>query len=481
MPASVYSAYLDGGMRAGAFLPSSFGDREERVRRTREAATRPRPAFIPDGAAAVVTGQQCGLFLGPLYTLHKAASAIATARLLEAESGVQCVPIFWLQTEDHDFAEIASCRVGACELGLPLDDARVSIASRVLPAEVAPLVDSLASELEELPHAPEVCGLIAEHYRPGVPIARAFAGVLTALFEELTVIDPRDPEVARAAAPIVRRAITERAAIDALLERRVAELRAAGYTEQVKLRPGSPLAFFHADGAAGARARLDGDALDEAALLERLERDPLSFSTSALLRPIVEDSLLPTAAYVGGPAEVEYFAQLAPLYAHFGVPAPLVVPRARFRLIVPPVRRLLDALALQPADVEQPREKLLARLVRAPADAPSQAWLAELNARLDALAAAEPQLARPIARTRGSVRRNLERLERRHARGMFEREATLIDRVTRLQDWLFPDGKPQERVHSFAPFAAHAGPRALARALIAAADPLHPQIKDLAL
>jgi bacillithiol biosynthesis cysteine-adding enzyme BshC len=487
MPRTVFSLYLESGMRGCAWLPSSFGDPAERAARTRAAAKRrclaPGPiADDLDGAAAVVTGQQVGLLLGPLYTLHKAATAVATARLLERESGVRCVPVFWLQTEDHDFAEIARCRVGDSEYGLTVDDARVSVGTRRLGPEIEPLVASVCASLEGLPHAPEVAALLNEHYRPGAPLARAFGGLLTALFADhgLRVFDPRDPQVARLAAPLYRRALTDRDAIDALLSARLAALRAEGFTEQVKLRPGSPLCFVHSDGAEGPRARL-APGFDEPALLERLEREPQAFSTSALLRPLVEDTLLPTAAYVGGPAEVEYFAELAPLYAHFGIEPPLVVPRARFRLIPPPARRLLDALGLPPADVEQPRDQLLERFIRKPDDAPSSHWISELGRRLDALAAAEPSLERAIRRTRDTARRALSRLQTGHHRALVERERVTTERVARLQAWLFPGGAPQERVHAFPWYAAYAGPRALVDALVAAADPLHPTIRDLPL
>jgi bacillithiol biosynthesis cysteine-adding enzyme BshC len=482
MPRTVFSLYLESQMRGVSWLPSSFGDPAERVARTRAAAQRRcrLPGLIPDGAAAVVTGQQVGLLLGPLYTLHKAATAVATARLLARESGVACVPLFWLQTEDHDFAEIARCRVGAADVGLTVDDARVSVGARRLGPELGAVLDEVFASLDGLPHASEVCALLAEHYRPGASVASAFGGLLKALFANhgLVVFDPRDPEVARLAAPVIRRALVEQQPIDALLERRVSELRAAGFTEQVKLRPGSPLCFFHADGAAGPRARLE-PGFDAPSLLERLDREPQAFSTSALLRPLVEDWLLPTAAYIGGPAEVEYFAELAPLYAHFGIDAPLVVPRARFRLIPPPVRRLLDALSLQPADAEQSRDRLLARVLPPAPDGPSSAWLAELEERLDGMNV--HSVIRAVDRTRATVRRALARLEGRWRRALEERERVTVERVDKLQTWLFPGGAPQERVHSFVWFAASAGPRALVDALVAAAAPLDPTIKDLPL
>jgi len=516
MAASFHSSYLGNGMRADAFLPLGFGSVEDRRRGVARAASRRcRPELIDvlieqngntarplseADTAVVVTGQQVGLFLGPFYTIYKAAGAIAIARALERETGERVLPLFWLQTEDHDFAEIASCRVpGAPAIGVVEDpaDARVSIAHRVLGPDVADALDALDAALRELPHAAEVMALLREHYRPGAPVAAAFAGVLRRLFarEGLIVLDPRHPVAAALAAPVIRRALDDAEALEAALATRGEALRRAGFDEQIRRRPGSPLAFFHAGSARGPRHRLvrAGDAftlsgrdetIGRAELLALVERDPMRFSTSALLRPIVQDWLLPTAAYVGGPAELDYFAQATALYDGFDLPPPLVAHRPRFRLVTPPARRLLDELGLAPVDLDRPRDALERQLsLRRGVDphAPSPSWAMELEHRLDLLdqRAADPGLRRAAHRTRATVRRALERLERRHHRLALEREQTATDRLTRLSEWLRPDGAPQERVYSFPAFAARTGLDALVRTIIDAVDPFDPSVRDL--
>jgi bacillithiol biosynthesis cysteine-adding enzyme BshC len=533
MPPTFYSSYLDSGMVQHALYPLGFGTRADRVARTRAAAARaltpqlhdrlcaqnavlpPSPArdrnlrALAEHGAAVITGQQVGLFLGPLYTLYKAATAVAVARLLEAEAGVRCVPIFWLQTEDHDFAEIASCTLPqkdglparfelAAETMLP---ARCSIAQRTLPPQIADVLGAVTETLAERPYGAAVTALFGEHYRAGMTWPRAFAGVLAQLFadEGLIVFDPREEAVARLVAPLIRKALVEHEAIEQALTTRATTLAAAGLTEQVRARPGMPLPFFHVDDRNGARQRLRCEGgqfavegctltLTQPQLLEVLETDPLRFSTSALLRPLVQDTLLPTAAYVGGPAEVSYFAQLAPLYPLFELEPPLLAPRARFRLVPPALRKLLERLGLTPADVEQPREQLVRRLgpgpgVAAEEAAPGRAWLRELEARLDMLAVtgAAPQLVRAVERTRATVVRALGRLERRHARLQLDNDATVAARLDRLQRWLFPDGEPQERAHSLLSYAAEIGPQALVAAVINMIDPLHPAPRDIEL
>jgi len=518
MTSTFHARYLAGGMRADELYPTGFGDAADRRRRVQAASERrvsaellaelrAQSAELPPSAArqahldalggpaaVVATGQQVGIFLGPLYTIYKAATTVALARRLTVETGVRCVPLFWLQTEDHDFAEIAHCRMtagsGVVDLALAADpEARSSLAGRMLGPEVATLLDALGNVLTARPHGAEVMALLRAHYRVGAPIAHAFAGVLAALFaaDGLVVFDPRRPVPSRLAATVLSRSLADWQGLDSALGERGVRLREAALDEQIRLRPHSPLVFYHPHGALGPRHRLvaDGDgfhcheagAYTLAALLQQLETDPLCFSTSALLRPIVQDTLFPTAAYVGGPAEVSYFAQLAPLYPLFGLQAPLIAPRARFRLVPPKARALCDELGLSPADLDLPPEELLAKLPIV-ADSEPQGWTAELDARLDTLAATAG-LERAVERTRFSVRRAVERLLRRRRHLVLERQHTVADRLARLQRWLRPDGEPQERVYGFAGFAAEQGPSAFIAAILAAVDPYDPTLRDL--
>ncbi len=464
-------------------------------------------AALAAGAPAVVTGQQVGLFLGPLFTLYKAASAIRLARVLAAESGRAVVPIFWLQTEDHDLPEIASVRVGRSQgepltLSLPASAAdRSSVAHATLPGEVTAQLDALGAELAHLPYGAAHVERLARHYRPGAGWAGAFAGLLAELFadEGLVLLDPRDPAIAALAVPVHAKALREAAPIAAALVARAAELAAAGREPQVPIRAGAPLSFFHPHGATGPRFRLepDGDGYRAvgggtrhtvAALLAALESDPLSFSTSALLRPIVQDTLLPTAAYVGGPAEVAYFAQLAPLYDAFGLPMPLVVPRARFRVVDEKTGQLLDRLGLAPADAERPEVELLGRLqggvdaARAAADLetvlrePFEDALRSVAPRLEA---AGQGLDAAIEKTNASVRGSVQKLAAKYEAALLHRDATRVDELRRIKRMLYPGGIPQERVFGLATFAARVGEREFIARVLDAIDPFDPTLKDI--
>jgi bacillithiol biosynthesis cysteine-adding enzyme BshC len=481
--------------------------------RRQSAALPPSPAreqclesLSRPGATVVVTGQQVGLFLGPLYTLHKAATVVARARMVERLTGLPCVPLFWLQTEDHDWAEIASAEVlvpaGRKVLSLPPespDAARVSLSQRALPAEVDGLVSTLAELLEPLPFAAEVVGLLRRHYRAGVAPGAAFAGVLAELFahEGLVVLDPRTPAISRLAAPVLRRAVVEHAEIGGLLGARAAELSARNFAEQVHTRGETSLAFFHPRGPAGPLYRLTGDGagfstpegpVSRDALLARLDEDPLWFSTSALLRPLVQDTLLPTAAYVGGPAECTYFAQLPPLYARLGLELPMIAPRARLRLVVPKARRELERLGLRTADTDRPRDVLLQELVARPPDLPPGDALRErllgsfereLSALAPTLVGLDPLLERNVQKTRDHVAFAVGRLVAGVERALASKDDVTVKRLDRLLEALRPSGKPQERVYAFPALAARAGCRVLVDALVAASEPLSPAVRDV--
>jgi bacillithiol biosynthesis cysteine-adding enzyme BshC len=476
-------------------------------------------AALGRGAAAVVTGQQVGLFLGPLYTIYKAASAVVLARALAAETGTPVVPVFWLQTEDHDLPEIASCGVpgaATCEMiTAPVEaDNRISIAHRVLPAEIAGCLERLEAALGEGSLAQAHIERLRRHYRAGVPWAAAFAGVLAELFapEGLVMIDPRDPALAEIAAPIHARALEQAEPIAAAMIARCGELERAGSQVPVHVRPGAPLSFFHPDGALGPRVRLEpvgpagagntgkaskndafaevgsGRVHERSALLAALREDPRRFSTSALLRPILQDALLPTVAYVGGPSEVAYFAQLGPLYRAFDRTPPLAVPRARFRITDARTRKLLARLELTPHDAELPEAELLARL-RPPRDERHERLersgggdAAEIAGKLldpffaahDALAATlgdtGPQIARALARTRGSVERAVGKLAGKIERARLYADAERVDAVRRLRALLAPDGAPQERRLGLAGLAARLGDRFVIERVLAAID-----------
>ncbi len=539
MTASFSSAWLQGDPRALSFLPDRFRHRASRAEAVAAASSRslspaihevlvarnarlaPSPArernlelLARPGTTAVVTGQQVGLFLGPLFTIYKTASAITAARALAEETGRPCVPVFWLQTEDHDLPEIDHCLTPR-GTGAPLRSAlehpdaatsRSPVAHRRLGESVTHALAALRTELGSHTAAGEHLELLERAYRPEATMAEAFAEVLSALFadEGLVFLDPRDVRLAPLAAPIHRRAIEEASSIATRLAERGNALTQAGFSEQVHIRPGAPLSFFSPDGIEGARYRMDpaapgtwslvGHPADASVttteLLSWLDREPLRFTTSALLRPLLQDTWLPTAAYVGGPGEIAYFAQLAPLYEHLGLPMPLIVPRARFRVLDDRTRGLLDKLGLSPDDVSAPRDELLARLAARSAgegfeppeavEARLMGTLAPELARLgERMATLDPSFAHAIERTEESVRGALSRLVAKYGRAIAQRDQVTVERLDRLRAFLVPEGAPQERIYGLPYYACRFGGRAFTRMVLEACEPFAGSLKDL--
>jgi bacillithiol biosynthesis cysteine-adding enzyme BshC len=501
MATAFHSSYLAG---RSPFWPTHFADPSDRRERTRRAAKRPLDPQVLDilraqnpgvalstgNTAFVVTGQQIGLFLGPLYTLYKAATAIALARQLGRESGVTCLPLFWLQTEDHDFPEIAESHFlgadGAVHTArLHGDTARTSVAQRVVEGDLMPQLAAIGDR----GHA--VVAMLARHYHPGARLADAFAGALREIFaeESLLVFNPRDSRLD--ASRVWQRALTDDVAIEEALETRGAALREAGFAEQIVRRPRSPLLFFHVDDATGPRFRLErnGDTYHQVLahtfsrrdLLALCEAEPLRFSSSAMLRPILQDTLLPTAAYVGGAAELDYFAQIEPIFARFELEPPLLFHRARFRLWTPPASRAREALSLRESDCARPYAELAAQLAPQASETPSPAWVSAITSRLSAFAAStdSSELRRVAQRTERSIAYAMGRLVRQAERERRERAGSQEGRLQRLLTWMQPKGQPQERVFGFASFAARSSVADLRRAIFAAIDPLDASLKDV--
>lgn len=316
---------------------------------------------LRSGACAIVTGQQVGLFGGPVFSIYKALSAVKLAQ--EARKlGVDAVPVFWLATEDHDFEEVNEAQLPGLEGKL---DSLVSGAQSKPDAPVGTI--SFGSEIEQsvaraaelLDHS-EVANLVEQCYRAGENFGSAFAKLFTRLFADYGVIllDGSDPELDRIAAPLYSAALERAHAITQALLNRDAKLQAAGYHQQVKVTSSSTLLFAMRDGARIAIQQAKSgeflvgeEKVSPQQLLEASTNSPQSFSPNVLLRPVVQDYLLPTLTYVGGSAEVAYFAQAAAVYESLVDRTTPVLPRFSATLVEPKVKALLDKYNLTTPEI----------------------------------------------------------------------------------------------------------------------------------
>ncbi len=431
------------------------------------------------GSVVVVTGQQAVLFGGPALVLYTALAASRLAEALEQRRGAPVVPVFWVASDDHDFEEIRAVDVVDASGALRNLRYSPSIDPGGRPAwgigldeSVGPLLDELRAALPDSPSRDEVLERIEGCYKPGATISEAFARLVSSLLPSLVVLDPADPALKSLMAPVLRREIEEASPSSRLAAVAGAALEAAGYHEQVPVREGFLNAFIVVDGLRRALALRNGmieirgteRLLPVAEALAWLDREPAAFSPNALLRPIAQDSMLPTAAYVGGPAEVAYHAQLGSVYAHFGIPRPSLVPRPSATLLEAAQVRALEAEGLALPDLQADPELLLSRWARESHPEVEQAFEGakaaierELLAVEDALGTVDPTLRAAADAAKGRALHQIEGLQEKATRALKKRDLARAERLRRTREALFPGGEPQERRLAFVSWLARRG------------------------
>ncbi len=437
-----------------------------------EAALRNIEKLAQPGTMAVVTGQQVGLFSGPAFTLYKALTAVRLVQWLE-EQNIPAVPVFWLATEDHDFAEISAANVLDEDYNLvPMSDEgeRPHPLSPVGYVKLSSQISVTLARIESLLPAGESRDILIQElrraYQSGSSWGQAFARLMTRLFGKWGVIllDPLDEEVHRLCRPVYRRALVRNDEFRRSLLERSHELVRAGYHAQVHIPDNSTLLFHEHEGGRLALHRRDGKAgsgyfyeegssLGAKAVEAQIENAPLSFSPNVLLRPIVQDSLLPTLAYVAGPSELAYFGQAEVLYASFDRPMPVIFPRAGFTLVDARVQRVLEKYQLKIEDAWQGEEHLARRIASTGFAAgwserfdQSERDLGQLLGRLTKdVEVLDPTLLDALKHTEEKVRYQVDRLKGKVTRAALAKSDVLKRHEQMLIRYLLPAKDLQER------------------------------------
>jgi bacillithiol biosynthesis cysteine-adding enzyme BshC len=416
---------------------------------------------LKNGAFAAVTGQQVGLFGGPVFSFYKALSAVKLAE--EAtKAGVDCVPIFWLATQDHDLEEVN-------QVSIPGPDAqlkKISAAADGVPgapvANVKLGAEASLNAVAELLGDSEGISLLREAYRAGESFGSGFARLFAQLFGEWGVIllDASDPELNAIAAPIYGAAIDRAEELDEKLLARGKELEAAGYHQQVKVTPSSTFVFNLKDGVRTPIQRgssgdfgIGDERIGKAELLERIKAKPQDFSASVLLRPVVQDLLLPTIAYTGGAAETAYFAQAAVVYQAIAGRVTPVVPRYSATVLETKPQALLEKYEMRLTDViagpESVRERLasqtLPQELRSAFD-DAEANLTKSMAKVtDLLGKLDKTLIEASSNAASKIAHQLESLRSRAAKAELRQSEVLGRHADILSNLLFPGKALQER------------------------------------
>jgi bacillithiol biosynthesis cysteine-adding enzyme BshC len=420
---------------------------------------------------AVVSGQQAGLFTGPLYTIYKALSAVKLAGCLQ-QRNTKAVPVFWIAAEDHDFAEVAKaeligrdCQLKNVAVSADMHREAQPVGHVKLDESINTVVNELFELLPASEFAADMKALVRSAWQPGRGFVDSFATMMTALLGRygLIFLDPLDPQLKQLAAPLYSEAARRAPEIAMALEQRSAELERAGYHAQVLATANSFPLFLHDEaGARHAVVRVESGkyrtkdveqeytAEELAALaLEKPER----FSPNVTLRAVVQDYLLPTIAYYGGAAEIAYFAQTAEVYRVLERPATPILPRSSLTMIERHTGRVLERYDLTLADFLEGLEPVIKRVVEEHLAADSAKVFADteqnVNHELDRLrqelSAIDPTLASALETGRKKINYQLDGLKQRFVRAQMTRDEAAHRQLQRAFDQLYPNKDLQER------------------------------------
>lgn len=432
---------------------------------------------LENGAVAILSGQQVGLFGGPAYAFYKALSAIRWAEEL-SEAGIPAVPVFWMATEDHDLDEVRHVswfdrgKLTKFEVAAEGTAAR-PVGQVVLGAAIEEMARNAAGMLSGA-GSESVAKQILEAYRPEETYGSAFGKLFAQVFaaQGLILLDPLEPRLHRIAAPVYRKALEDRDQLNEKLLERSKELEAAGFDPQVKVAAKSTLLFRMKGGvreaitAAGTASegtfKAGAASWKREELLRLVDAEPETFSPNALLRPVVQDFLLPTVGFLGGPAEISYLAQSEVAYRHILGWMPVILPRADFTILDAKADKILQKLELCIEDIWAGPQEL--RLKLEAASLPKrlardfdkkkeqiETTLAKLGEDIQKL---DPTLAGAVETAREKMTFQLEKLREKTGRAIDEKAGLIAEKTEFLENLLYPNRALQSRELCFLPMLA---------------------------
>ncbi|HMO18582.1 MAG TPA: bacillithiol biosynthesis cysteine-adding enzyme BshC [Oligoflexia bacterium] len=427
----------------------------------------------------IVGGQQIGIGLGPLLTIYKIASIDALSELLSKKLNHAIIPVFWLQTEDHDLEEIST-------ITLP-DSSGKTVITRFFPADISKNnrisvgairindeLDNTISSIKDqfrVTDDNEIFKTFTNCYQKNKTLSQAFISLYYKLFPESKVVifDPRLNAFNKAGKQIFLKALMEHRKISELLENETKVLASAGYSVPINIRPDSPLFFFHPEGPDKSRYRLrvtrsdefitpDEKVYSKKMLVEMINDSTNHFSSSALLRPLIQDYILPSVCFVGGETELAYIKQANPLYSLFSIHKPLAIPRARGLFIDEKIIHYIEKKSVLPDQLlslgmndlnrvfvdsnklENKRKQLEEKLKQSLIDLENTLNNEGINT--------IPDLEKPLKKTLNTINESLSKLLSKYMQHIDRNNEIDSGRLQRISEILYPDNKPQERVFS---------------------------------
>ncbi len=454
-------------------------DRDAR-RRAADALTSPGPAaterlerFVEEGGYLVTTGQQPGLFGGPLYGVHKALTAVRLAEALEARLGRPVLPVFWVASEDHDWAEANHAHLVGVDnelhrFELPSPDPSVTPAlHRIrLDGEIERVLASFLGNLPPTDFRSRYEEILRTRFRAGTTLPEAYEGAMLDLLGRFGLFstDAAHPVVKERSADVLLRELDRAEEMEGILRDTAARLGEAGYDLQVPVLEGGVNLFlegpagrerlYREDG--GYRLRTSGRLLGRDEILAAHRRDPAALSPNVLLRPVVESAVFPTLAYVAGPGETAYWAQLRDYFEAHGIRMPVVHPRWAAQPLEAKVRKVLEKFDLEPDALRRPFHEIAQDLARSEVPPEIRETLGRLRGAAgkalgevqSAAAALDPTLKGPTQHARAQIFGALEDLERKIVQAVKRESEISLAQLEKARVHLFPEGRPGERVHN---------------------------------
>ncbi|HEX2166413.1 MAG TPA: bacillithiol biosynthesis cysteine-adding enzyme BshC [Longimicrobiales bacterium] len=463
---------LDGPARAAAGAAiEPLGDAADRLRR-----------ILAGDGFFVTTGQQPALFGGPLYTIYKILGAIRLADVLERRLGRPVLALFWIGSDDHDWDEANHTAVLDTEkyvqriaVDAPADAAALPLSHRQWGPGIDRAVEQLEASLPDTADAADIMEHVRDAYVPGSTVAASFASTLRYLLHDrrVAMVDSAHPALRRASAQVLTTDAARMLDGNDPVGRQTDRLEAAGFDAQVAVAPdASNLMLLDEDGrdriirtARGWATRRQRSGIGENALLDMIAAEPERFSPNVLLRPVVESALFPTIAYVAGPGELSYFAQIGCLFAAHGILAPVVVPRPSVTLVDDKLGRTLAKLDIDIGALARPFRDVVADAVTAEVPDDVERSLESLRSAMrsgyaqltEAAEAIDPTLRGPLMRARNSSLLDATAAEKKIIAQLRRTKHVKIEQLRRAAAQIQPADKPQERVFGPLPFVAAHG------------------------
>lgn len=419
-------------------------------------------------SVVVITGQQLGLFMSPMYIPYKTLTTLLLAKEMETTLNRPVVPVFWLAGEDHDFEEVAAFKLpGEAQAhrftyAAPADT-RGPVGRIPLSDEISTIIDGIAAALPASPNKAELLQFLREAYQPGRTFRDAFATMISRLFKDtgLVIVSVDDKRLKELCIPLFQQEVRDYTTVTAAMEATSAALETT-YHAQVKINPTN---LFHMedanrhpiDATAGTfLLRGNGQTYDEAGLLALVKSHPERISPNVVLRPIVQDVLFPTISYVAGPGEIAYYAQYKEAYAWANLPMPIIFPRASITLIEPAVRKARSHFDLPLSAYREEAPKIFRNHALQQLDIDLDKMFAQtenqIGAALSAMATDlltwEASLQKTAGSTEQVIKKELDRFKEQVIKAQKRRMGHAERRINTIHNNIFPGGSLQERAIS---------------------------------